>query len=78
MYRQDRVDRRGGGVLIAIKSSFSAEVLPINDDFHVEFIAVKPNLYSKNLFLCCSYVPPNSSNYTYTLHAALIKKLSTI
>lgn len=72
IFRKDRVDRRGGGVLIAVRSALAAQILSMNESLNVEFIAIKIQLKSTFLYICCSYVPPNSDAVTYTAHAELI------
>ena len=59
MFRNDR-DSRGGGVLLAIYLSSSAEVLPLPPS-HLELIAVKLTR-PISLVICVVYLPPNSSH----------------
>jgi len=76
VHRKDRTDRRGGGVLLAVKSSLHFE--PIVDALFddIEFICIKVSLPGKLLFLTCSYVPPNSDVNTYVLHSRAIKSVA--
>ena len=55
VHRNDRKSR-GGGVLIATKSSINASLISKSD--HLEVISLHLHL---QLLLCCTYVPPNSS-----------------
>ena len=59
IFRNDR-DSRGGGVLLAIHQSSSAEVLPLPPP-HLEVIAVKLTR-PISLVICVVYLPPNSSH----------------
>jgi len=76
VHRKDRTDRRGGGVLLAIKSSLHFE--PICDALFddIEFVCVKVFLPGKILFLTCSYVPPNCDSNTYVLHSRAIRNVA--
>jgi exonuclease III len=72
IFQLDRVNKRGGGVLIAVHSKLSAQILPFNNSMDVEFIAAKIQVNLSYVYVCCSYVPPNSDSSTYTQYADLI------
>ena len=72
IFRLDRENQRGGGVLIAVRSSLSAEMLEINNSLEVEFIAVKIRCKSNFVFVSCSYLPPNSDSSVFSKHSDLI------
>ena len=74
LYRKDRPSR-GGGVLIAVKSSFHSSLIPSPSD--VEVISVK--LGSDQDFILCSvYVPPYSTDiYVSSLLSYLINLVSS-
>ena len=72
IFRNDR-DSRGGGVLLAIHQSSSAEVLPLPPP-HLEVIAVKLTR-PISLVICVVCLPPNSS---HAYCAALCNYLSAL
>ena len=57
IYRKDR-PLRGGGVLVAVKSSFPSSLVPSPPD--LEVVSVKIGI-DHELLICTVYVPPNSS-----------------
>lgn len=74
IYRRDRgTIETGGGVLIAVSSILSSEVLLIDSSANIEFIAVLIKLKRKKIFLTCSYIPPLSPQSLYDKHAESIK-----
>ena len=77
IYRKDRPSR-GGGVLIAIKSTIPASVV-CSDPFNnaIEILTVRLNL-SKPVTLSCVYVPPSpSDSYMYDLISNLTQLVKT-
>lgn len=74
VYRFDRISR-AGGVLIAVDSSISSELLSFDNTSDIEFIAVKLLLPSFRLFICCSYIPPGSDLLLYNCHKLAILNL---
>ena len=65
VYRRDRTNKRGGGVLIAVCSKIRSKLVFTHS--FVEIITIELCLSPKCLFLSCVYVPPNCSD-TYYLH----------
>ena len=65
LYRRDRPSR-GGGVMIAVRSSiFSSLILSPPD---LEVVCIKIGLGSDIFVICCVYVPPDSSpSYVFSL-----------
>lgn len=76
IFRRDRItNTTGGGVLIAVPKCLETvkmENIPIDN---IEFIAVKIKLNCKNLFVTCSYIPPNSEQITYLQHLNALKSV---
>lgn len=75
IYRRDR-DRkatgltRGGGIIIAVRKNLKSKLLPLkNDSPLIEQVCISVNGLNKNLLLCVSYIPPESSNNLYLYHA---------
>ena len=65
IYRKDRKDRYGGGVLVAIKTdSFKSvkEFSPNGEEFEdLEIVSAElRTVTDKNFLFCCCYRPPNA------------------
>lgn len=78
VYRCDRSQltsdkKDGGGVLIAVKSVFPSERLYIDFSDHVELVIVKIKIQCIYLFVCCLYIPSNSSCDTYVKYMNALK-----
>ena len=58
LYRKDRLSR-GGGVMIAVKSSLFTSLISSPSD--LEVVCIKMDIGSDILLICCVYVPPDSS-----------------
>ena len=58
LYRNDRLSR-GGGVMVAVKSSLLTSLISSPSD--LEVVCIKMDIGSDNLIFCCVYVPPDSS-----------------
>jgi len=56
VYWKDRQTRRGGGVLIGVKSNLTSEFVDISESSGIEFISVKLSFPKRNIFLTCSYM----------------------
>lgn len=63
--------KRGGGVLIGIRSNISSVLLPIPDS-PVEHLFVKFTLNSLTFILCAVYFPPSSSSDLYLSHLSIL------
>lgn len=68
IYRKDRPNKIGGGVLIAVNSSFSSESVIIEGVDDLELIAISINLGAFSLYITCSYIPPSSEFEIYMGH----------
>lgn len=79
IYRKDRYEdsmNRGGGVLIAIKSTFSSKFIDLQDN-SVEQICVMVKIpYIGNIYLFLSYIPPQSALDIYKTHLENISDIS--
>lgn len=73
IYRKDRVDRIGGGVLIAVSCSLSSELIPTDEFSGIEFIAVSVMFASVKMFITCSYIPPSADFNVYKEHLSAIE-----
>lgn len=74
IYRKNRNQRNGGGVLIAVLSTIPSEVL-ISNISDIEFISVLIKFKTKKYFITCSYIPPNSPQPVYSQHLQCIKSV---
>ncbi len=63
VYRRDRINKRGGGILIAVSNHVRSQL--IHTHVNVEAISIELSLSPKNRYLPCIYVPPNSDNDYY-------------
>lgn len=77
IFRKDRRDRSGGGVLIAAKSCLPSEEIISEKFLNIEFVAVYIKLNLKALYVTCSYIPPGSSSEVYDSHIDAIKYVVT-
>ena len=66
------MNRIGGGVLIAISASVPSYSIEFPTSPDVEFIAIRARIPNKQLFITCSYIPPNSDISIYKKQASLI------
>ena len=80
LFRRDRSNdcssQRGGGVLIAVRSSLISQLV-LCDNVDLEFVAVTINLGKSNLYIACSYIPPCSVLDVYNKHANLYTEISS-
>lgn len=70
VFRCDRsplnsVKIRGGGVLIAVRKKFDAEVVSVPNIESVEMVIVKISVGRKKIYICCIYIPSNSDLIVY-------------
>ena len=75
VFRKDRCTKttglkRGGGVLIAIRSNISVNsyALTVNTAIDSDQVIVKLKLHNSELFVIASYIPPKSSTEAYNVH----------
>lgn len=68
VFRKDRLSSNGGGVLIAVSSKLSAELVDISCAIDIEFCCVRVKIGCGNIFFTCSYVPPRSNIDIYRKH----------
>lgn len=69
----------GGGVLIAVRTLLSSARIILPNTEKLEIVAVKISLVSCNVYICCVYIPPGSSEDTYNLYSeALLTFLNCI
>ena len=63
LHRADRIDKRGGGVIVFIHESVTSSEVEFTLSNEFEFVCVKLRVSDKNFvgFLCI-YRPPNISN----------------
>jgi len=72
IYRYDRPSRRGGGVLIAVRSTLATEELLFDESRNSELIRVK---LSFSVYIMCSYIPPSSEFPEYQNHLSTIQSI---
>lgn len=77
VYRNDRLNNRGGGVLIAVHCSIPSECFVLSNDIYVEFICVRLSFKNKFIYITCSYIPPKSDISVYLKHANLIGEVES-
>lgn len=64
----------GGGVLIAVRSHISSELVTVPGTEAVELVLVKLKLERSNVFVCCVYIPSGSDVSTYRLYYDALEK----
>jgi len=70
IYRKDRLNQVGGGVLIAVKSCDISSEVHIPSELEVILITVQVNRNKKLLFINC-YRPPNLTEFIPKFHSLL-------
>jgi len=75
MYRYDRPSRRGGGVLIAVRSTLASEELLFDESRNSEFLCVKLSFSDRSFYITCSYIPPSSEFPEYQNHLSAIQSI---
>jgi len=80
IYRYNRPSRRGGGVLVTVRSTLASEELLLVDSRNSEFLCVKLSFFDRSVYITCSYIPPSSEfpeyqNYLSAIQS-ILKKLS--
>lgn len=76
VFRKDRLGvKPGGGVLIAVHCTLSAELvsLSMSMDCEAEFICVRVRFGASSIIVTCSYIPPSSSVEVYMKHLRLME-----
>ena len=73
LYRKDRIDRAGGGVLVAVRKDIASEL--INIDSELEVVAVKIFFNNKTLTICSLYLPPDLQNDNLHMKLHELKQL---
>ena len=81
-YRNDRKNRKGGGVAIFVKSSITSSYYELPDnitrDEHFETIWIKLSKSNMDYFICCIYHPPNPVYSTQDLIQYLLNCIDYI
>lgn len=68
---------RGGGVLIAVNSSFVSKQIALSDgNLLLDQLCVEIQSIQGNFFICASYIPPNSTDSLYQAHSKNILHIS--
>jgi len=65
----------GGGVLIAVDSDFSSELICCLSS--IEFVAIKLTVCQTSVYITCSYIPPQSELSVYLEHFSNIRLISS-
>lgn len=60
IYRHDRIERKGGGILIAVSDEIASYDVSIA--WHLEFLCVCIQINYADFLFCACYRPPNSSS----------------
>lgn len=66
LFRSDRIDRKGGGVLLAVHSSIPSALVTTTDISNVESVCVRLSFPYMNVFILCAYIPPNLDFNVYS------------
>ncbi|XP_026478477.1 uncharacterized protein LOC113384917 [Ctenocephalides felis] len=66
---------RGGGVFVAVKQSFSTELIALPNN-NIEQVFVKIKTAPHDLIICCVYLPPKSTVEIYKEHISSITSIS--
>lgn len=65
----------GGGVLIAVRSHISSELVTVPGTEGVEMVVVRLEFERSNIFVCCVYIPFGSDVSTYRLYYDALEKV---
>jgi len=65
----------GGGVLIAVNSDFSSELISCLSN--IEFFVIKLTVCQTSVYTTCSYIPPQSDLSVYLEHFSNIRLISS-
>jgi len=76
-YRLDRTFRRGGGVLIAVDSELTSEIIKSDETKEIEFLCIKLLLPGISIYITCSYIPPSPEFPIYANHLSAIQFISS-
>lgn len=77
MFRKDRQNAKGGGVMIYAKESFNCNEIQINYENDLEFLSLNVNLSQQMSFtFAVIYRPPSSSVDFYDKLASVMKQLN--
>uniref|UniRef100_A0A1A9WPF1 Endo/exonuclease/phosphatase domain-containing protein n=1 Tax=Glossina brevipalpis TaxID=37001 RepID=A0A1A9WPF1_9MUSC len=71
----DRLDRIGDEVLIALSSTVQGFLIGSITTDEVEFIAIRFKLAKTQCYVTCSYIPPNVDTSIYMSHTSLIRRI---
>lgn len=79
VYRVDRsslnsVNSRGGGVLIAVRSSFSSERISVPNTEMNEMVFVRFRSNSRCYYVCSLYIPPGAGSSVYATYADSLRR----
>lgn len=64
----------GGGVLIAVRSCYSSEVISVEHSKSLEIIFVEVIFQKTEVYICCLYIPPGSSSNIYNDYSNCIRR----
>lgn len=78
VFRNDRIERRGGGVLIAVHSSIPSSLVLIPDVFNIETVCVRLTFSYMNIFVICSYIPPSLDSSVYSDFACILEAVNDL
>lgn len=74
IYRLDRENIIGGGVLISIRKLFHSKLLKLKNK-NIEQIAILAKLKTTKIIIVCAYIPPQASVDVYCKHCDEIESL---
>lgn len=80
IFRCDRNERssvlqRGGGVLIAVRSSLRCNAVSLTDYALLEQVAVSVKLPNSTIHICGIYIRPNSQPDVYSMHSNAVREI---
>lgn len=68
----------GGGVLIAVRTTFDCDIVEIRDTQGIECVAVRVALPGSDLYCYCAYMPPRDPIEKYLSHMRAIECVSEL
>lgn len=78
VFRDDRLERRGGGVLIAVHCSIPSSLVCTPDVFNIETVCVRLTFSLMNIFIICAYIPPSFDPSVYSDFARILEAVNDL
>ena len=76
LFRKDRINKRGGGVCIFVKSSLTVKNREdLISEFDIEAVIIELKCKTTNLLISCIYRPPNSDQGFFEICTDMLEKI---